>query len=352
MRTGRRIGPALLIAALLSVSAVPVARGETTAVPSGAPPAAAAGSLETLAGIEKAEDLFVQAQGRGGNRSGRASGEDPSWENFLVWLIPVFLILGLINLVRAIKARRRYSSFAGGVTAVRDLKDGTAMVTGTVEAAEHLVSPVTNEACVHYDYEIHEDWHRTRIQRVKETVSTFDGSMYDGMGGYRGSRDVWRDEVKEEAGTKRVASDSQAVPFTVNDGTGEVVVLPDRADFVGVTTFNDKVDASDPHYAVAGVDGLRDSAGTRQLSEAVVRVGDVVTVMGPVETENGAPRMRWTRTLGPSAKRRFLVTVEDPSGAERSERRQMIRRFVRATAYLAATIVIVALNADWTGPGA
>jgi hypothetical protein len=252
---------------------------------------------------------------------------DQGWAivtGWLTWLLPVLLVVGLLNLVRGLSARRRLGGFAGGVTAVRNLRAGTAMVTGTALAAEPLVAPVTGTPCVHWELSVSEDWRDPYPEEWLET----------------------NEAPAPRSGTVDHGATRRAVPFYVRDGTGDVLVTPDRAEITASSTFAGSVDRDDRAYYALDLPEHPSSLGVRHVSEAAVPVQAMVTVVGPVDVDGGAAQIRWTQRGGPSAGNRFLVTTEEPVRAERAERRAMVRHFAVAAACLIGMVVVLAVVAE------
>lgn len=219
------------------------------------------------------------------------------------------------------------------------------MVSGTAVTDEPLLSPITGTPCVHCEYSVQEEWHRTDVEHHEEIRDEDHPVM-----GSRERKVEW-DEVTETGGMMKLDSGRDAVPFYLRDGTGEVLVVPERAEVEAATTLEGPVEQSSPHYEVQGIKGLpfpysTYSTGVRQMSEAVVPTDARVTVVGPVEIEDGTPQIRWTRRRGPSAKNRFLITLDEAGTAERSERRQMTRHLAIAAACVVGIIVVFALAAS------
>lgn len=260
--------------------------------------------------------------------------------DFLIWLVPVLLVVGIVSLVGAIKRRRRLAVFAGGVIPVRDLGSAgdTVVVEGAVVTDDPLISPITNTPCVYCTYSVEEEWRREWTVREQVPV-------------YRDPRDprgrgIDYSEVthqKSEVGTKVIAKDSRSTPFQVRDATGEVLVIPERAEVTGQPGFEGVVDRSSPMFEVPGVREQPDSTGHRKLEEHLVPVGAQVTVVGPVETEGGTPRIRWEGRRRPSSRNPFVVTMQKAGDAARSDHRGMVRRFVVAGACLVGIVAVIAI---------
>jgi hypothetical protein len=238
----------------------------------------------------------------------------------------VLLIVGLVNLVRGLKDRARLRGFAGGVTAVRNLRAGTAMVSGTALAGDPLIAPVSGTRCVHWELSVKEDWLVEGRQRFEE--------------------EEWSEEMVPRSGTVDHGTFRNGVPFWIRDGTGDVLVDPDRAEITARKTFAGSVDRNDAAYHALDLEEHYSSSGLRHLEEAVVPVDGFVTVVGPVDLGDGSPQIRWTGRSGPSAGNRFLVTVEEPTRAEGTERRGMIRHFGVAATCLLGMIVVLAVVAE------
>jgi hypothetical protein len=157
-------------------------------------------------------------------------------------------------------------------------------------------------------------------------------------------------EVETGSGTKDHGTIRQGVPFYLRDGTGDLLVDPDRAEVTASRTYEHTVDRSDPAYHATGVAEHRSSIGVRHVREAVVPVDQTVMVMGPVEIDGETPQIRWPHRRRPTAKNPFRISNEDPARVQRTDRRQMIKRFVIAGISLAGIVVILVLTAEWTGP--
>jgi len=270
----------------------------------------------------------------------QAGGDDFEAIDFLIWLVPVLFVVGIVNLVGAIKRRRRLAVFAGGVIPMRDLgsASGSVVVAGTAVASNPLVSPITNTPCVYCTYSVEEEWRREWTVREKVPVHR-DPREPRGRG--IDYREVTHQQSK--VGTKVIAKDSRSTPFQVRDATGEVLVIPERAEITGQPGFEGVVDRSSPMFEVPGVPEQPHSTGHRKIEEHLVPVGAEVTVVGPVETEGGAPRIRWQSRRRPSSRNPFVVTMQKASDAARSDHRGMIRRFVVAGACLVGIVAVIVI---------
>lgn len=294
-----------------------------------------------LAGIEELEDQLAETGG----------GDGVEWQVWLNLLLPVLLYFGVRNLVRGIRARRRARAFAGGVTAVRDLRGGgTTLVSGAAVTSEPLVSPVTGSACIYWELSVQEQWRSTRIERGTELRVSPDWRGPGVQPEHLMDKVPYEREVETGSGVKDHGTIRRGAMFYLRDGTGEVLVDPDRAEVTASTTYEGTVDRSDPAYDAPGVPEHRSSLGVRHLREAVVPVDETVMVMGPVEVDGESPQIRWVGRRRPTAKNPFRISVEDPARVERAERRYMIRTFVVAALSLVGIIALLVTTGAWSGP--
>ena len=163
--------------------------------------------------------------------------------------------------------------------AVRDLPrratgdhlDGPVQVTGEARPLEGtLTGPVSNDPCLAYEVSV----------RERRGIPAGSGSRA-GLG----------------RGTATVATDADAVPFVVDDGSGGVAVDPDavtvrptdgRSHAADASVSVDGGDLPPPHVQrTAGELGIGESSRAREYRENSVRPGETVHVVGSVDPLDG-----------------------------------------------------------------
>lgn len=233
------------------------------------------------------------------------SGTEASAQAWVVLLAPVFVTFGVWAAIGIVRLRRQMVAFAAGLRPIVDLApgDGLVALSGTVVADVSAVSAVTRLACVYCEYSVEEHW-----EREYETATADHPSIH--------------------SGTTVVANGAYAVPFFLDDGSGRILVEPERARVVGTTTFDDRVRRDSDIYWVDGVPELDYSAGLREIEERIIEVGETVTVTGRVAAGQDEPVIRSPRSRLRRKDTSFTITAEDAARVARARRRSLRRRYV------------------------
>lgn len=266
------------------------------------------------------------------NEEGNDAPADSELSRWLWWLPWLLLVVGVSRLLAGVKARRRVRGFSGGVVAVRDLRAGQAMVSGTAVVDEALLSPVTGTPCVYWEVSVTEPWEVVTYDVVEEVGPTVPG----------GSRQR-ASNVQTRSGATDHGTTRHGVAFQVDDGTGQVWVDPHAAEVIPAPTVHATVEPHEPAYHAIELREHPHSLGVRHVTEAVVRPGSPVAVLGPVHVDTTGTRISWTRRRLPGGRHPFRIMVDDPAWIQRAERRRMIRSFAIAAACLVGYLVLPAL---------
>jgi hypothetical protein len=107
---------------------------------------------------------------------------------------------------------------------------GLVELKGTAEAEEPLVSHFAARRCVYFSWSVEEHWSRT----VTETYTDSEGKT--------------KTRTRRESGWKTVADGGDEMPFYLQDDTGVIQVVPDRAKVEPTTVFSETCGRSDPLY--------------------------------------------------------------------------------------------------------
>lgn len=149
-------------------------------------------------------------------------------------------------------------------------------VKGRAQRDEPFISYLAGTRCVYYEYEIKERWSRT------ETYTDSEG----------------RSRTRTTSGWKTVASHEERQPFRLVDSTGELRVVPHRAEISADTVFDEHCSRHDPLYYGKGPGGsIADSDHRRHFVEHAIPVDARIYVLGPARLRDDKvePEIAWER---------------------------------------------------------
>jgi hypothetical protein len=140
---------------------------------------------------------------------------------------------------------------------------GLVELKGTAEVEEPLTSNLAARRCVYFSWSVEEHWSRT----VTET--------------YTDSKGRSRTRTRRESGWKTVADGGDEIPFYLQDDTGVIQVVPDRAKVEPVTVFSETCGRSDPLYYAKGPPGaVSHSDHRRRFVEKAIPLHAPLYVVG------------------------------------------------------------------------
>lgn len=167
---------------------------------------------------------------------------------------------------------------------------GLVEVKGTAESEQPLTSFLAEQECVHYSYNVSEQWRRM----VTET--------------YTDSKGRTQTRVRMKTGWDTVARDSQSTKFYLQDDTGLLQIRPMGAEIDAAKIFNRTCTSSDSlYYGKGPSSSVFGSTGTRRFLEYGIPLHRMIYVMG-------ASRLRKDVVAPEIAKDRhapmFLISVK------------------------------------------
>jgi hypothetical protein len=134
---------------------------------------------------------------------------------------------------------------------------------GTAESEAPLVSYLANQRCVYFSWSVKEHWSRT----VTETYTDDKGRT--------------RTRTRHESGWKTVADGGDETPFYLQDDTGVIRIVPDRAKIEPLTVFSETCGRSDPLYYTKGPSGsVSHSDHRRRFVEKAIPLHAPLYVVG------------------------------------------------------------------------
>lgn len=147
--------------------------------------------------------------------------------------LPVWLcgLASAVLLWGSLRLRRRQRLLHDLPTSkARGVFIGLVELQGTAESAAPLQAFLSQQACVHYHYEVEEHWSRT----VVETTTDKNGRP--------------QTRTRRESGWATVANGGESQDFYLKDDTGHVLVRPVGANLEPLTVFSETVSRGHPLY--------------------------------------------------------------------------------------------------------
>jgi len=178
-----------------------------------------------------------------------------------MWVVAVLmLLLGLGCLAGGYFCLKRKRLMQNVPTSkVKGVFIGLNELKGTSRATAPLISFLTDARCIWYSYQVEEQW-----ERIEHTTDE-DGNS----------------KTETRSGWNTIDQGEERLLFEVEDDTGRIRVLPERAEFIGDRVLNRTVGQSDQLYYSKGPRmAIMDSTGRRRFSERVVPVDEDVYVLG------------------------------------------------------------------------
>ena len=178
-----------------------------------------------------------------------------------IWLGPGFALLGSIALVAigyfALSRKRLMQNVP--TSKVKGVFIGLNELKGAARVAAPLTSYLAEEKCIWFSYKIEEEWERS--------VTTNDG---DG-----------NSKTETKSGWTIIDQGEERQVFHLEDETGEIRVLPERAEFIGDRVLHDTVRRTESLYHDKGPRGdIADSTGRRRFVEHAIRADANIYMLG------------------------------------------------------------------------
>jgi len=140
---------------------------------------------------------------------------------------------------------------------------GLTELKGTTKSENPLTSYLAGSQCVQYTWHTEEHWSRT----VVET--------------YRDPQGRMQTRTRVESGWTTVASDNQSIPFYLQDDTGIIRILPDKASIHGIATFDETCSRDNPLYFGKGTASeIANSNHRRRFQETAIPLDAMLYVLG------------------------------------------------------------------------
>ncbi len=174
------------------------------------------------------------------------------------------MLLSLLSLYAAMRFARRKRLIENLPTSrTQGVVIGLVELKGTAEVEGPLVSYLARERCVYFSWSVKEHWSRT----VTET--------------YTDSKGHSRTRTRHESGWKTVADGGDETPFYLQDDTGVIRIVPDRAKIEPLTVFSETCGRSDPLYYTKGPSGsVSHSDHRRRFVEKAIPLHAPLYVVG------------------------------------------------------------------------
>lgn len=178
-----------------------------------------------------------------------------------IWFGPAFPLLGSIALavVGYLALRRKRLMQNVPTSKVKGVFIGLNELKGAARVAEPLTSYLAEEKCIWYSYKIEEEWERS--------VTSNDG---DG-----------NSKTERKSGWTIIDEGEERKVFDLEDDTGQIRVLPERAKFIGDRVLQDTVRRTESLYHGKGPRGdILDSTGRRRFVEHAIRTDSDIYLLG------------------------------------------------------------------------
>ena len=178
-----------------------------------------------------------------------------------IWLGPVLALLGSIALavVGYFALRRKRLMQNVPTSKVKGVFIGLNELKGAARVAEPLTSYLAEEKCIWYSYKIEEEWER------RETSNDGDGNS----------------KTETKSGWTVIDDGEQRQVFHLEDDTGEIRVLPEKAKFIGDRVLKDTVRRTESLYHGKGPRRvIADSTGRRRFVEHAIRANSDLYLLG------------------------------------------------------------------------
>ena len=186
-----------------------------------------------------------------------------------IWLGPVLPLLGSIALavVGYFALRRKRLMENVPTSKVKGVFIGLNELKGAARVAAPLTSYLAEEKCIWYSYKIEEEWERS------ETSNDGDGNS----------------KTETKSGWTVIDDGEQRQVFRLEDDTGEIRVLPEKAKFIGDRVLNDTVRRMESLYHGKGPRrDIADSTGRRRFVEHAIRADADVYLLGSARVRKDA----------------------------------------------------------------
>jgi hypothetical protein len=179
-------------------------------------------------------------------------------------LLVACALVSLLLLWASLHLRRRHRLLSDLPTSKTEgVFIGLVELKGTAESSAPLRSFLRSQACVHYAWNVQEQWSRL----VTETYTDKDGKS--------------QTRTRQESGWTTVAEGGESQPFYLRDDTGAILVRPDGARLKPARFFDETVSPGDPLYYGKGPAGaVADSDHRRRFLENGIALHADLYVVG------------------------------------------------------------------------
>ncbi|MEO5961221.1 MAG: GIDE domain-containing protein, partial [Opitutaceae bacterium] len=179
-------------------------------------------------------------------------------------LVAVCACASLLLLWLSLHLRRRHRLLADLPTSkVHGVFIGLMELKGTAESEAPLRSHLAESSCVHYAFEVQEQWSRT----VTETYTDKDGRM--------------QTRTRHESGWTTVAQGSETQAFYLRDDTGVILIRPEGAKLEPLTVFDETVSRGHAlYYAKGPPHSVADSDQRRRFVEHALPLHGPLYIVG------------------------------------------------------------------------
>jgi hypothetical protein len=140
---------------------------------------------------------------------------------------------------------------------------GQTELKGTAESETPLTSYLAGSRCVYYDWNVEEHWSRT----VTETHTDSKGHTST--------------TTRTESGWKKVAGDTEAIPFYLEDDSGIIRIVSDKARINANRVFNETVGRESSLYFDKGpLSEVANSSHRRRFQESAIPLHTALYLLG------------------------------------------------------------------------
>ena len=182
-------------------------------------------------------------------------------EQWQIWVAPGSLLVGAIALAVvgyfALKQKRLMQNVP--TSKVKGVFIGLNELKGGCRVEEPLTSFLAGKKCIWYRYKIEEEWERT------ETTKDSEGNS----------------KTERKTGWTTIDSGEERRSFDLEDDTGQIRVLPDKAKFIGDRVLHDTVRRTESLYHRQGQrHDIPDSTGRRRFTEDAIPIDAEIYCLG------------------------------------------------------------------------
>jgi len=182
-------------------------------------------------------------------------------DKWSIWVGPAFALLGAIALavVGYFALRRKRLMQNVPTSKVKGVFIGLNELKGGCRVETPLTSFLAGKECIWYSYKIEEEWERS------ETTNDGEGNS----------------KTERKTGWTTIDSGEERRSFHLEDDTGQIRVLPEKAKFIGDRVLSDTVRRTESLYHGKGPRGdIVDSTGRRRFVEHAIPIDAEIYCLG------------------------------------------------------------------------